>query len=81
MILAYLKLPYRLVLAASIALAPMVGAPAAVADTTILNVSYDVARELYKDINRLSPPPGRNRPANGSRSTSRTAVRANRQCP
>ncbi|ENO88078.1 sulfate ABC transporter substrate-binding protein [Thauera linaloolentis] len=33
------------------ALALSVSASAALADTTLLNVSYDVSRELYKDIN------------------------------
>jgi sulfate/thiosulfate transport system substrate-binding protein len=41
----------RIALAAAAALALWQGAPqAAYADTTLLNVSYDVARELYKDI-------------------------------
>jgi sulfate transport system substrate-binding protein len=36
------------------------GVPAAHADTSLLNVSYDVTRELYKDINAgLSPPTNR----------------------
>ena len=40
----------RLWLAAS-TLALAFAAPAAMAETTLLNVSYDVSRELYKDIN------------------------------
>jgi sulfate transport system substrate-binding protein len=41
----------RLVLAATVAVA-VFGMPAAhAADVTLLNVSYDVARELYKDVN------------------------------
>lgn len=40
-------LPTRLLLAASLTLA----SGAALADTSLLNVSYDVTRELYKEIN------------------------------
>ncbi len=44
-------LPRVLAVSALAAAVTLVGAIAARADTTILNVSYDVARELYKDIN------------------------------
>ncbi len=47
-----LHLPTRRTLLASIALAAAtVALPARAADATLLNVSYDVARELYKQIN------------------------------
>ena len=45
-------------------------------DTSILNVSYDVTRELYKDINAGLPLPASRRPARRSRSSSRTASSA-----
>jgi len=41
----------RLACAASVACCVLLAPAAAFADTTLLNVSYDVSRELYKDIN------------------------------
>jgi len=41
----------RRLLLAGVAASAMAAAPAHAADVTLLNVSYDVARELYKDIN------------------------------
>jgi sulfate/thiosulfate transport system substrate-binding protein len=41
----------RNTLAAAAALGLALGASAALADTTLLNVSYDPTRELYKDVN------------------------------
>uniref|UniRef100_UPI00403F50EE sulfate ABC transporter substrate-binding protein n=1 Tax=Massilia sp. METH4 TaxID=3123041 RepID=UPI00403F50EE len=41
----------RIVLASAIAVSALGMPPAFAADVTLLNVSYDVARELYKDIN------------------------------
>jgi sulfate transport system substrate-binding protein len=41
----------RLLLASAVAAGAFAVAPAHAADVTLLNVSYDVARELYKDIN------------------------------
>ncbi|MGI4848044.1 MAG: sulfate ABC transporter substrate-binding protein [Janthinobacterium lividum] len=44
--------PLRRILGTAMsALALVMGAPAAHADTTLLNVSYDVTRELFKDVN------------------------------
>ncbi|WBS00854.1 sulfate ABC transporter substrate-binding protein [Pseudoduganella sp. SL102] len=43
--------PARRLLLAGVAASAMAIAPAHAADVTLLNVSYDVARELYKDIN------------------------------
>jgi sulfate transport system substrate-binding protein len=44
-------LPRVIAVSAFAAAVSFIGAIAARADTTLLNVSYDVARELYKDIN------------------------------
>src|SRR4029450_11799224 len=41
----------RNTLAAAAALGLALGASAVLADTTLLNVSYDPTRELYKDVN------------------------------
>ncbi len=41
----------RLLLASAVAASALGMAPAHAADVTLLNVSYDVARELYKDVN------------------------------
>ncbi|QBI01045.1 sulfate ABC transporter substrate-binding protein [Pseudoduganella albidiflava] len=43
--------PARRLLLAGVAASAMAIAPAHAADVTLLNVSYDVARELYKEIN------------------------------
>ena len=53
--------------------------PLLAAGPTLLNVSYDVAREFYKDINPAFQRTGSSRPARTSRSTSRTAARASRR--
>ena len=45
------RLPQLLAYAGLAAAIAFLGAVAARADTALLNVSYDVARELYKDIN------------------------------
>ncbi len=45
-------LPRRLLLAAALAL-PLLGTAPAQAATTLLNVSYDVSREFYKDYNAV----------------------------
>ena len=51
----------------------------AFADTTILNVSYDPTRELYKEFNEAFAANGRPRPARPSPSSSRMAARASRR--
>lgn len=45
--------------AALAALLTLVAASPARAETSLLNVSYDVSRELYKELNPSSPRPGR----------------------
>ena len=50
----------------------------AFADTTLLNVSYDPTRELYKDFNAAFAASGRPTPARPSPSSSRMAARASR---
>jgi sulfate transport system substrate-binding protein len=56
--------------------------PLLAAGPTLLNVSYDVAREFFKEINPAFSGRGSSRPGKTSRSTSRTAARASRhaQC-
>lgn len=46
-----LKQQWRTLLGLTLAAATLGAAPFAAADTVLLNVSYDVARELYKDVN------------------------------
>ena len=53
--------------------------PAVAAGPALLNVSYDVAREFYKDYNAAFVKHWKtDRPAKTSRSTNRTAARASR---
>ena len=49
---AFLPLPRRALLAAAMAL-PLLASSPAQAATTLLNVSYDVSREFYKDYNAV----------------------------
>ena len=42
---------YRMIVTASAALFTAFAASAVLADTTLLNVSYDPTRELYKEVN------------------------------
>jgi sulfate transport system substrate-binding protein len=51
------------------------------AQDQLLNVSYDVAREFYKDYNQAFAPTTRRPPARTSRSTSRMAAPAPRRAP
>jgi ABC-type sulfate transport system substrate-binding protein len=48
---------------------------------TLLNVSYDVAREFYKDINAAFVPLYKKTPARTSRSSSPTRAPARRRVP
>ena len=67
-------------LAAATALSVAFAGSLAFADTTLLNVSYDPTRELYKDFNAgLRRASGRRRPARPSPSSSRMAARASRR--
>lgn len=50
----------------------------ALAQTSILNVSYDVSRELYKDINPAFVASWQSKGIRRSRSTNRMAVPASR---
>ena len=54
--------PRRLVLT-TLTLAAGFTAVQAADPTTLLNASYDVSRELYKDINHALSPTGKRRPA------------------
>ena len=57
-------------------------ASAVSAQTTLLNVSYDVAREFYKDINvAFAASYKKSSAAKTSRSTSRTLAPAHRPAP
>ena len=49
------------------------------AQTSLLNVSYDVAREFYKDINTAFAAHYKRPPAKTSRSISHTPARARRR--
>ena len=58
----------------------MANAPAdALADTTILNVSYDPTRELYQEFNAAFAEHWKQRPARTSPSRCRTAAPASRR--
>lgn len=46
----------RLAFAAALALGLAAGAPARAADDTLLNASYDIARELFAEINESFVP-------------------------
>ena len=72
--------PRRIVIA-TLLLTGSGGAALAAEPTTLLNASYDVSRELYKDINAAFIADWKKKTGETSSSTNRTAARPSRRWP